>query len=168
MHTIYDKNQEISINKTVDYLTRLVNSIDSEKIIISLENLNDMRGYDRLNKLDIRKSVLNDEKIYFTYDIGHEIIDFGNITDLDQYMIDDIRNIHIHSHNDRGVDHMPIYKTDKHWNEIIKGLIFLVVNNYKYNIVYEYGLEYCNGNNKEEQIKDYLFSIDFVSERYNK
>lgn len=62
---------------------------------------------------------------------------------------------------------MPIYKNDKHWNEIIKGLTFLIINDYKYNIVYEYGLEYCNGETIEEKIIDYLKSIDIVSEKYN-
>ena len=81
-------------------------------------------------------------------------------------MIEDIRNVHIHSNNNKGVDHLPIYKNDIHWNEIIKGLRFLCINNYKYNIVYEYGLEHCNGDTIEEKVIDYLNSIDYVAERY--
>ena len=65
----------------------------------------------------------------------------------------------------RGVDHMPIYKNDIHWNEIVKGLYFLIINNYKYNIVFEYGLEYCNGDTVKEKVIDYLNSIDYVSSR---
>ena len=164
LHTIYDEDKDVSINKTVEYISNLLKNINNEKIIISLENLNDSKILDRLNKEDIKTTVLNDEQLFFTYDIGHEIADYGQITNLDKYMIDDIRNVHIHSHN-RGIDHLPIYKNDIHWNEILKGLIFLINNNYKYNIVFEYALEYCNGNTTEERVKDYLYSIDYVSER---
>lgn len=165
MHPIYDENKDVSINKTVDYISNLLNNINNEKIIISLENLNDIRGYIRLNKEEIKSTILNDEKIFFTYDIGHEITNYGFITNLDEYMISDIRNVHIHSFDNKGVDHMPIYKNDTHWNEIIKGILFLKSNDYKYNIVFEYGLEYCKGNNVEEKVIDYLNSIDYVSER---
>lgn len=166
LHTIYDENKDVSINKTIEYISNLLNEINNNKIIISLENLNDTNKLDRLNKEDIKTTILNDEKIYFTYDIGHEIADYGNVTKLDKYMIEDIRNIHIHSYDKEGNDHMPIYKNDMNWDKILKSLIFLKVNNYKYNIVYEYGLEYCNGETKEEKIKDYLSSIDYVSQHY--
>ena len=164
-HTIYDEDSNKALKKTIEYISKLISNIDNNKIIICLENLNDIRGFIRLGREEIRTTILNDEMLYFTYDIGHEISDYGNITDLDQYMIEDIRNVHIHS-IDKGIDHMPIYKNDIHWNEIIKGLIFLNINNYKYNIVYEYALEYCSGNTIEEKINDYLKSIDYVSERY--
>ena len=36
----------------------------------------------------------------------------------------------------------------------------------KYNIVFEYGLDLCYGETIEEQVKDYLNSIDLVSERF--
>ena len=166
LHSIYDENDKVSLEKTIDYFSNLLSNIDNNKIIVCLENLNDARGFTRLGKEEIRPIILNDENIFFTYDIGHEIADYGKITNLDKYMIEDIRNVHIHSHNDKGVDHLPIYKNDIHWNDIIKGLIFLNVNKYKYNIVYEYGLEFCKGNTVEEKVIDYLNSIDYVSERY--
>ena len=164
-HTIYDDNEEISKSKTIEYLSNLIGAIDNRKIIVCLENLNNDRGFIRLEKEKIRPMILNDEKLYFTYDIGHEIADYGAITNLDKYMIEEIRNVHIHSTGDRGVDHMPIYKTDIHWNDIIKGILFLITHDYKYNIVFEYALEYCNGNTVEEKVIDYLCSIDYVSER---
>ena len=166
-HTIYDEDNNMSLKKTIDYISNIISSINNEKIIISLENLNDIKGFIRLGKDEIRSAVLNDEKLYFTYDIGHEIANYNLDINLDEYMINDIRNVHIHSYDDKGLDHMPIYKNDNHINEIIKSLLFLIANNYKYNIVYEYGLEYCKGNTVEEKIKDYLYSIDFVSEKYN-
>ena len=166
LHTIYDEDQKVSLEKTTNYMCELFEYIDSSKFIFCIENLNDIKDLDRLNKSDIEPLVLNDERIYFTYDMGHEIADYGSITDLDIYMIDEIRNVHIHTNDGINNDHIPIYRNDKNWDKIIKSLTFLIVNHYKYNIVYEYGLDFCSGNTVEEKIKDYLFSIDLVSEKY--
>ena len=166
LHSIYDENKELSKNKTIIYINDLLSKIDSSKIIISLENLNDIYNMDRLEKECIKPIVLNNEKIFFTYDIGHEIMDHGSITNLDKYMIDKIRNVHIHTNDGKLNDHQPIYKNDTYWNELIKGIIYLVSNHYKYNIVFEYDLYACKGNNIIEKIEDYLKSIDYVSQRY--
>ena len=61
---------------------------------------------------------------------------------------------------------MPIFNGDIYWDEIIKGLIYLKLNNYPGNIVYEYDLYYCDGDGIEERIQTYLNSIDYVSEKY--
>lgn len=165
-HPIYDEDKNVSINKTVEYLELLFKNVDNNKITICLENLNDIRGFIRLSKEEIKSTVLNDEKLYFTYDIGHEISNYGDITNLDGYMFSEIRNVHLHSVSINGIDHMPIYKEDLNWNKIIKALEFLIINKYEYNIVYEYGLEYCRGDNVLDKLNDYLLSIDIVSEKY--
>ena len=64
-----------------------------------------------------------------------------------------------------GFDHKPIYKNDKYWNELIKGLIFLKINNYEHGIVFEYDLYACYGNDLKEKIVSYAKSIDYVAER---
>ena len=166
LHTIYDENQEESIIKTRNYIGDLINNIDNKKILIALENLNNARGFNRLGKEEITNIILNDDRMFFTYDIGHEIANYGEITNVDNYLIEELRNVHIHSKDNQGRDHWPIYKNDIHWNEIIKALMYLVNNKYKYNIVYEYALEYCYGETTKERVIDYLNSIDFVSERY--
>ena len=166
IHSIYDEDKEVSKNKTIDYLSNLLSNIDSDKIIIALENLNDGINLDRLGKDDIKGIVLNDEKIFFTYDMGHELAEYGDLSHLDKYMLEDIRNIHIHTHNEKGRDHLPIYPNDEYSNNILKGLLYLEVNKYKYNIVYEYDLYECRGETTEEQLIDYLQSIDYVSEKY--
>ena len=166
LHTIYDENKEKSLIKTREYIGNLINNINNNKLIIALENLNDARGYTRLGKEEIETTILNNDNLFFTYDIGHEIANYGKITNVNDYLIEEIRNVHIHSNNNQGNDHWPIYKDDSHWNEIIKGLIYLINNKYQYNIVYEYALEYCRGETTKEKIIDYLTSIDFVSERY--
>ena len=166
LHSIFDNDIEVSIKKTNEYIGDLIQNIDSNKIIIALENLNCLNGVGRLNKELIRPLVLNDEKLYFTYDIGHDIADYGNVLNLDDYMIEDIRNIHLHSNDGKGNDHQPIKKNDLYWNQIIKALIFLQNNHYKYNIVYEYDPYACYGETMEEKTNSYLDSIDTVSEHY--
>ena len=160
-HTIYDEDKEISIKKTLDYIS----NIKSDKVIICLENLNDIRGFVRIGKDEIKNTILNDEQIYFTYDICHELFDNGNIIGLDKYLLEDIRNVHIHSNN-KGDDHKPIYKNDIHWDELMKALEFLLVNKYEYNIVYEYNLYECSGETTLDKIKNFFNSVDLVSEKY--
>lgn len=166
LHSIYDEDKEKSKIKTTVYISNITNSIDNNKLIICLENLNDIPKYDRLEKESISSIVLNDESLYFTYDIGHELIDYGGITNLNKYMIEEIRNVHIHTNDGIDIDHMPIYKNDKHWSKLLKGIVFLINNKYKYNVVYEYDLYKCRGESIEEKVQDYLNSIDFVSEHY--
>ena len=168
LHTIYDEDSSISLQKTADYISTIINNVNKEKIVVCLENLNDIRGYVMLGKDEIRNIILNDEDLYFTYDIGHELYDRGNITSLDEYVIEDIRNVHIHSNDNISRDHIPIHKNDIHWNDIMKALEYLISINYKYNIVYEYNLYWCKGDTIEEEIIDYLDSIDLVSEKYGK
>ena len=147
-------------------MSNVINNIDNSKLIICLENLNDAFKIDRLEKESVTPIILNDIDLYFTYDIGHEVVEYGNITNLNKYMLKEIRNVHIHTNDGKGNDHRPIYKHDHNWNKILKGLIFLINNKYQYNIVYEYDLYVCNGNTTEEKIREYLKSIDIVSEHY--
>ena len=166
MHSIYDQDKEESLKKSIEYLGELVKNIDNDKIIISVENLNDSKNLDRLEKEYITPMILNDEKLYFTYDIGHELADYGNTTNLNEYLIEEIKNIHLHTHNSRK-DHQPIYENDIYWNDIMKSLVYLINNNYAGNIVYEYDLYDCKGETKVDKINDYLKSIDLISEKYN-
>ena len=166
LHPLYDEDKNIALDKTLEYLTKLLEYTNSNKVIISLENLDDNKDKDRLGREDINELILNNENIFFTYDMGHELIEFGEITLLDEYLTSKIRNIHIHT-NSNGQGHMPIYKDDVNWNSIIKALLFLKTSNYKYNIVFEYGIDYCKGNTLKEKVIDYLESIDYISERIN-
>ena len=166
LHSLYDINKEKSKNKTIEYFSEVIKNIDNNKLVICLENLNDIPNYDRLEKEYIKPIILNDESLYFTYDLGHELIDYGNMTNLNEYMIEEIRNVHIHTNDGKGKDHMPIYENDKYWLNLLKGITYLINNKYQYNIVYEYDLYECKGENLEEKVLDYLNSIDFVSLHY--
>ncbi len=53
-HTIYDENEEVSKSKTLEYLSNLISAIDNNKIIVCLENLNDVSGLMKLEKEKIR------------------------------------------------------------------------------------------------------------------
>lgn len=164
LHTKLIENPDESLVKTTDYIEELLNYIDIKKVIICIENLNDYDGINRLEKEYIEPLILNNEKVYFTYDIGHEIYDFGEITNLDKYMIDEIKNVHIHTFDPSKEDHLPIYRNDINWNEIIKAITYLKTINYTGNIVFEYDLNMCIGNSVEERIINYIKSIDLISE----
>lgn len=169
LHPITDNNHTLSTIKTIEYTSTITEIIDSSKIQITLENLNDDLDDDRLNKEDITPIVCNNEKLFFTYDIGHEIDEYGAITDLNKEMIPLIKNIHLHSKTtnyDAGFDHDPIREDDPKWNEILKGILFLKNNHYDGTIVFEYNLYKCIGDTLDDKIKDYLKSMDFVSLRF--
>lgn len=166
LHPFYDEDRAIAIKKINNYLSEVVNSISTDKIIINIENLNDMDGMDRLEKEALVPILSNISNLYFTYDIGHEIVDYGDINNLNDILIDRIRNVHIHTHNNMGIDHMPIYRNDSNWNIIIKAITYLNTIDYKYNVVFEYDLFACNGEKIEDKIISYLDSIDIVSEHF--
>ena len=166
IHPLYDDDKEKSYRLTADYLGEIINNIDNNKLVICLENLNDVEHFDRLEKETVTPIILNNENLYFTYDLGHELMDYGNLTTINEYLIDQIRNIHIHTNDGKGTDHLPIYKNDVNWSSLLKMIIFLINHKYKYNIVYEYEIFACKGDTLEERITDYLESIDFVTEHY--
>lgn len=121
-----------------------------------------------MDKTDITPIIANNEDIFLTYDIGHEIVEYGSITSLNKAIIPLISNVHIHTTNNNysdGFDHKPIFENDEHWNEILKGILFLKSNDYTGSIVYEYDLYTCPGSTTLDKIKSYCDSIDYVSER---
>ncbi len=168
LHSINVSSKNDSIKATTNYLEELSERIDNDRCIISLENLNDDMGVDRLDLNDIKNIIMNNEKIFCTYDIGHVLADFGDATIIDKDIFNLLSNVHIHTHNNEfsyGFDHKPIYKNDIYWNNIIKAISFLKVNKYDGTIVFEYDLYACRGNCLEDKIIDYAKSIDFVAER---
>ena len=168
LHPIYNEDKNKSLIDTANYLNALADNCDMNKIVITLENLNDMYNLDRLNKNDIIPIICNNDRVYFTYDIGHEIIDGGNITDLNPEVLPLIKNVHMHTNNfkyDYGYDHKPIFKGDDHWNNIIKGILFLKSFNYNGPVVFEYDVYALPGDNFNEKLINYCKSIQFIGER---
>lgn len=163
LHSIYDSDKSLSVKKTIDYLYSIIDGIDNSKINICLENLNDVKGMDRLEKEIITPIIINNERLYFTYDIGHELMDHGELLVTNKYLMDNMKNIHIHTNNIIS-DHQPIYRNDNNFENILKAITFLKLSHYKYNVVFEYDLYACSGDTTIEKIKNYLDSIDIVSE----
>ena len=163
-HSIYDKDKKESINKTKQYIEELIKRINNNKLIVCLENLNNLEEKYRLKKEDLYTVVMNNENIYFTYDIGHEIVEYGDIINIYDDLFSKVKNVHIHTCDEIGNDHFPLYADSYKFEEITKSINLLINNKYQYNIVYEYDLYLCNGNNIEEKIIDYLNSIDYLTE----
>ena len=169
LHSLTDDDKNVAIEETDAYMKEITDYIDTNKIRIGLENLNDMEFLDRLDKDEITPIVCNNERLFFTYDVGHEIADYGNVTNIIDAMVDQMSNVHIHTFDDKyddGYDHKPIYKDDEHWQNIIKAILFLKNKNYQGNIVFEYDVMECIGNTLKDNIKNYADSMDYVAERF--
>lgn len=168
LHPITSTSIADSIKVTTIYMAQVIEMADLNKVVISLENLNDYLEEDRLNKEDIIPIIANNEHLYFTYDIGHEISEYGNLTGIDDLLLSRLSNVHIHTinyHYSEGFDHKPIYEHDQCWNKLIKGLTYLKNNHYDKGIVFEYDLYECPGEDLKEKIISYAKSIDYVAER---
>jgi len=170
LHSVKAQTSEESLKLTLKYLEEIMPNVNHEKVTISLENLNDIPGDDRLNLTDVLPIVANTENLFLTYDIGHDIVDCNDVTGINKEMIPFISNVHIHSTNHDtyigGFDHKPIFKGDEKWNEIIKSILYLKNNNYDKSIVFEYEINICPGDTLEERIISYCKSMDYVAERF--
>lgn len=170
LHSVQALTSEESYLLTLDYIKSILNLVDHSKVIISLENLNDIPGDDRLNIIDILPIIANNENLFLTYDIGHEVVDYNDVTAVNPELIPFVSNVHIHSTSyDEyigGFDHKPIFKGDEKWNTIIKSILYLKHNGYDKSIVFEYDLLICPGDTLEEKLLSYCKSIDYVSERF--
>lgn len=150
---------EDSIRETNLYFSKLLNIIyeNRYKIKISIENLNSINTF-RLSK-DYLKSVLsNNMDLQFTYDIGHETVDYGKITDLDSILIDRLSNVHIHTF-DINNDHQPIGMNDhKEWVKAIQYLNYL---HFDGTLVLEYDF-YTLGNDFKERMTNYIKCVEYM------
>jgi len=168
MHPIIAGSIAASTQSTTEYTNKLTKEANLNKIMISLENLNDFGSENRLNKEEVIPIISNNDHLYFTYDIGHELVESGDIIKVDDWIILKMSNIHVHTMNhiySLGFDHKPIYKHDEHWNKIIKSLKTLKMQGYHGSVVFEYDLYACYGSNLKEKIADYAKSIEYVEDR---
>ena len=167
MHSLTRDTLEEAIKDTEDYFSELLIYINPEKIRIAVENLNDDGELDRLDKNEMIPIMFNDERLFMTYDIGHEVADYGKITDINPLLIERISNVHIHSRSnfyDEGYDHKPIDDQKEEFEQVLKGILFLKNLDYDGPVVFEYDLYQCKGDTIKEQVSDYLYSIDDTTE----
>lgn len=166
-HPIYNESKEESILASTKFLSNMLDYIllKNYKLTLSLENLNDIINQDRLNKNDLVPILENLPDLRFTYDIGHELIDYGNITDLNEILKQRLNNVHIHTfHNTH--DHQVMTNNDIHKESWIKGITYLKVINYSGTMVLEYDLNSFLFDTLEEKIVGYLTSIDRITEYF--
>ncbi len=101
----------------------------------------------------------------FTYDMGHEIIDYGHIIDLTEVEISRINNVHLHTFI-YGKDHQLVYPNSNNKQTIIKCILYLKNINYNGPIVYEYDLDAAYGNDTYEKLETFIKSMEYISEYY--
>ncbi len=166
-HSIFNESKEESVIATIKFLSSMLDYIllKNYKLTLSLENLNDIINQDRLNKNDLVPILEKLPDLRFTYDIGHEMIDYGNITDLNETLKQRLNNVHIHTfHNTH--DHQVMTNEDIHKGDWIKGITYLKIINYSETMVLEYDLNSFLFNTLEEKIVGYLNSIDRITEYF--
>ena len=165
-HSVFNEDKTISLEQTKEYIEELISKIDCNKFIFCIENLNNLDAGYRLKKEDLYDLITANKNIYLTYDIGHELVEYGNINYPDNILFKNIRNVHVHDFNKKGVDHFPIRTTSDNIQNIINSINELIKNGYEYNIVYEYNLFECEGDTLEAKVIDYLKSIEEISKLY--
>ena len=170
MHSLMRESNEESIKESQDYLGELLEYIDPNKIKLSVENLNDSYDCIRLDKTEFIPIMYNYERLYMTYDVGHDIADHGNITDLDPLLYSRLSNVHLHAIDalyNEGYDHKPINDEDpEQFQQVLKGILFLKSLKYDGPITYEYDVYQCDGDTLEEQVDNYIKSIDDTTEHF--
>lgn len=149
-----------SIESTIKIFEKIFEYIEKNKlnIIISIENLNSFGKIKRLNKEEIIPILKKFDQLKFTYDIGHELIEKGNIVDLDDICIKRLSNTHIHTYKGK-LDHYFIYDNDKHIDEIKKAFKYLKEIKYDGSYVFEYDLYKSKGKNDREKIEYFITMI---------
>ena len=146
------KNSIEETRKTIEQLFKCIRENKYSKYIdISIENLNNMGDMVRLKKEDLIQFLDEEENLKFTFDIGHEIVDNIETTELPEILSKRLNNIHIHTHKG-STDHYPIENLNN--EKTIKEL--LIKYSKKQNIVMEYAINYIEGKSFEEKLENYI------------
>lgn len=165
LHPVEDNILDKHLIDSNLYFSQVLNYIyeNNYNINISIENLNSTTHHLRLSKELILSVLSNNEELNFTYDIGHEIVEYGKIIDLDEVLIKRMNNIHIHTFKNT-FDHLPIEENDENKLKWLKGLEYLKYLKYNGNIVLEYDIYEVKGNGINEKVQNYIRSAYFISQ----
>lgn len=166
-HSVFKDSKEESVLTSIRFMGSMQDYIISKgySITLSIENLNDLRNQDRLNKEDLIPILEKLPDLKFTYDIGHELIEYGKIVDLGEILLNRINNVHIHTFHNT-YDHQILTDNDVHKEQWIKGITYLKLINYNETMVLEYDLYAFQYNTFEEKIIGYVESIDRIAEYF--
>lgn len=150
------------INETNLYINNILNYVKKYKLnlYISLENLNYRNGVKRINISKIDNILKDNENLYFTYDIGHDLYDNKICTKLSSLQISKLNNVHIHS-VEKNEDHHIITKNSQNLDKLKEVLNDLESIKYSGPIVLEYSLEHINAKSAEEKIIEIVKSFKF-------
>lgn len=162
-HSVYGDDILENVRRTTEFMSDLLEYVYKEclNVILSLENLDDKNWAIRLDKSEMREIIYNNENLYFTYDIGNEIIEYGNITDVDYLLERRMINVHLHTF-DKYDKHVPIFSNDEHKLRWLKALTYLKLINYRGPICLEYEYNIIPGKNFEEKIHNTIISAEFI------
>ncbi len=163
-HPIASENLYLAQEKTNMLFSKILNFIYDNKLnlTLSVENLSSRANTVRLSKKLLLPILSNNEDLYFTYNIGNELRDYGKITDVDKLFIYRMNNAHIYSFDYKEI-HKPITKNDEHMPNMVKALSFLKQCNFKGNLVLDYDFSLL-GETNEERLTNLLENAKFISE----
>lgn len=166
LHPISNNLIEEDIISTNIYFSKVLNYIyyNNYNLNISIENLNSMTNLPRCNKEQLMPIINNNRELLFTYDIGHEIIDYGKITNLEEVFINRLCNVHLHTFNNRE-DHQKLDENDIYKERWIKGILYLKSIDYNGPVVLEFDF-YTLGDNFENRMIEYINIANYISEHF--
>lgn len=163
-HPVSSENIYLAQEQTNILFSKILNYIYIKQynLLISIENLSSRVNTIRLSKKLLLPILSNNEDLYFTYNIGNEIKDYGKIIDLQKLFIERLNNVHIYTF-DLKSNHKAITKNDPIKMNIIKGLTYLKQNDYNGTLVLDYDFSLF-GDNNEQRLKEYIESAKFILE----
>ena len=168
LHPLDAKNLEKSKKITKKAIKQIYRYIKSKKyenyIEISIENLNNLHGNDRLKREDLVEILEQNEKLKFTYDIGHEYAEQVQSKLEDEILLERVNNIHTHTTRNNK-DHYPIEAEDEKMIHITKNIVNTISKNKNYdkiNVVLEYALDYMQGVTFKEKLEKYIESANII------
>lgn len=163
-HPLASENIYLAQEKTNILFSKILNFIYDNrlKLTLSIENLSSRANTVRLSKKLLLPILSNNEDLYFTYNIGNELRDYGKITDIDTLFLKRLNNVHIYTY-DYKLIHKPIRKDDPNMSNFIKALSFLKQNEFKGNLVLDYDFTLL-GDNDQERLDNLLKNAKFINE----
>jgi len=163
-HSVESNNIYMAQEETNTLFSEILNYIFINKynLKLSIENLNSVKNKVRLSKDYIMPILYNNQDLYFTYNIGHELMDYGQIVNLKPIFVERLSNVQFYNY-DYNSNHKIATTNDDNKLKWVKALNYLKQIGYKNTIVLEYSAFYL-GKNFDERITNYIKSAEFIYE----
>ncbi|MDD2207841.1 MAG: hypothetical protein PHG03_02110 [Bacilli bacterium] len=166
MHPLIANDINTSLVHTNLYFSNILNYIfyNDLNISVSIENLTAFNDI-TLSKEFLLPILANNIELNYTYDLGHELFEYGQITDLDEILITKLTNVHIHNFF-HDVSHLALDKNDDNKDQWLKSILYLKKINYKGPVVLEYDFNLL-GSNYNEALHNYIKHADYIKDYLN-